>query len=128
MLNFLVEVHVQLASVQISDQGPMEDLNLLHGANVLDAMILFILFYITLILVDYSFLVKLLVQINFSDGLARVGSLNERLEGVRVLAEGLLVFSEVDLDVGDIAYLVCGENTEDALLVERFELATLKFD
>ena len=128
MLNFLVEVYVQLAPVQISDQGSVEDLNLLHGANVLDAMILFILFYVTLVLINYLFLVKLLVQINFSDCLTRVGSLNERLEGVCVLTEGLLALSEVDLDVGNIAYLVCGENTEDALLAERLELATLEFD
>ena len=61
LLDFLVEVHVQLASVQISDQGPMEDLDLLHGTDVLDAMVRFVLFDVTLILIDHLLLVKLLV-------------------------------------------------------------------
>ena len=52
--------------------------------------------------------------------------LPHRLELVRVLTEGLSIFSEVNLNVGNVANLVLRENAEDALLPNGFYFASFE--
>ena len=80
------------------------------------------------VLIHYLLFGMLNVQVDVHDSLAEtvVNLLSHRMKLVRVLAESLRIFSEVDLDVGHVANLIGCENTKDTLFCNRLDIAAFE--
>jgi len=83
-----------------------------------------------LILIDHSLELVFFLQVNIDQAYVLspdVISLHA-LELVGILAECFSILSEVDFDVGNVAYLVCCQDSENALLGDGVDLVALKSD
>ena len=116
-----------LAPIDIQDQGAVEDLQLLHGAQVVHFEIKEIVF-LRNVLVHNFLPVILFLQVNVDEAMSfgTNRDRSHRLKLVRVLAESLGVLCEIYLNVGHVANLICGQDTKNAFFSDRLKLAALE--
>jgi hypothetical protein len=103
----------------------MECLQLLDCADVVDHLVMEILLFQD-VLVDYKLFLLLFFQIHNRVSFLGFISLGQRLENVGVLAKIVLSLSELYFDIGNVANLVCSENSKYAVLFQDFSLPLLE--
>ena len=120
-----IEVNFEVSSVQVGNQCLMKCLQLLDSADVVDHLVMKI-FLLQDVLVDNILFLPFFFQVDDRVSFLSLISLSQRLEYVSLLAEIVLSLSKVDLDIGDVANLMCSQDSKDAVLFQHLSLPFLE--